>query len=417
MTTFQLAALVITLAAALAYVNARVLKLPSTVGLMAIALLGSIVLLGLDATHIVDLSTRVTALVSQLDFGNTLLHGMLGLLLFAGALHIDVAELGVEKFAVGLLALGGTAISAAIVGVASYGMLHVLGHDVRLIDALLFGALIAPTDPIAVLGMLKSAGAPRRLEARIAGESLFNDGVGVVIFTVLLELGEGQSTSLGGAVWLFVREAVGGAAFGLVCGYGMLRLLKTIDDYSVEVLLTLGLVVGGYAAAERLHVSAPIAAVVSGLVIGNQGRQLGMSDETRRHVDMFWNLIDEISNAVLFLLLGLQATQLTFGAASAVSTALVIPIALGARYLSVALTRALLRSESLASPLAVRILTWGGLRGGISVALALSLPSGGARDAILSFTYAVVAFSILVQGLSLGPLLRRWSSPAAPLQS
>lgn len=405
MTTFQLAALVVTLAATLAYLNARLLKLPSSVGLMAIALLGSIVLLGLDATHIVDLSTRVTALVSQLDFGNTLLHGMLGLLLFAGALHIDVAELGLEKFAVGLLALGGTAISAAIVGVASFGMLHVLGLDVRLIDALLFGALIAPTDPIAVLGMLKSAGAPRRLEARIAGESLFNDGVGVVIFTVLLEIQDGQSTSLGGAVWLFAREALGGAAFGLACGYAMLRLLKTIDDYSVEVLLTLALVLGGYVAAEQLGLSAPIGAVVAGLVIGNRGRS-AMSNTSRAHVDLFWKLVDEVLNAILFLMIGLaiMIVPVSFGVAGA--AALAIPLVLAARWISVASTLSVVPRIRHAIPHSINILTWGGLRGGLSIAMALAVPPGKAHDTILVMTYAVVAFSILVQGLSFGTLLR-----------
>ncbi|MEO6775112.1 MAG: sodium:proton antiporter [Kofleriaceae bacterium] len=405
MTTFQLAALVITLAAALAYFNARVLKLPSSVGLMAIALVGSIVLLALDATHVVDLSVRVTSLVSQLDFGNTLLHGMLGLLLFAGALHIDVTELGMEKFAVGLLALGGTALSAAIVGLAAFAMLHAVGHDLRLIDALLFGALIAPTDPIAVLGMLKSAGAPRRLEARIAGESLFNDGVGVVIFTVLLELADGASTSLGGAGWLFVREALGGAAFGLACGYGMLRLLRTIDDYSVEVLLTLALVLGGYVAAEQLGLSAPIGAVVAGLVIGNKGRS-AMSEASRSHVDLFWKLIDEVLNAILFLMIGLAIMIVPVSFSVAGAAALAIPLVLAARWISVASTLSLVPRIRKAIPHSITILTWGGLRGGLSIAMALALQPGKAHDTILVMTYAVVAFSILVQGLSFGALLR-----------
>jgi CPA1 family monovalent cation:H+ antiporter len=405
MTTFQLAALVITLAGALAYVNARVLKLPSSVGLMAIALLGSIVLLGLDATHVVDLSTRVAALVSQLDFGNTLLHGMLGLLLFAGALHIDITELGMEKLSVGLLALGGTAISAAIVGLGSFAMLRALGHDLRLIDALLFGALIAPTDPIAVLGMLKSAGAPPRLEVRIAGESLFNDGVGVVIFTVLLEIGDGASTSLGGAAWLFVREALGGAAFGLACGYAVLRLLRTIDDYSVEVLLTLALVLGGYVAAEQLGVSAPIGAVVAGLVIGNKGRS-AMSAPSRSQVDLFWKLIDEVLNAILFLMIGLAIMIVPVSMSVASAAALAIPLVLAARWISVASTLSLVPRVRKAIPHSIVVLTWGGLRGGLSIAMALALPPGNARDTILVMTYVVVAFSILVQGLSFGALLR-----------
>lgn len=405
MTSFQLVAVVLTLTSGLAYVNARLLRLPSSVGLMATALVGSIALLVLDAVGAVDLSPRVRELVTQLDFGNTLLHGMLGLLLFAGALHIDIADLGTEKAAVGLLALGGTLASTAVVGVAIYGVLAVLGHEIRWIDALLFGALIAPTDPIAVLGMLKSAGAPRRLEVRIAGESLFNDGVGVVIFTVMLAIESGQGATWSDAALLFVREALGGAAFGWITGYAALRLLRSIDDYSVEVLITLALVLGGYAAAELLHVSAPIGAVVAGLVIGNKGR-LAMSDKTKVHVDLFWKLIDEILNAVLFLMIGLTIMLIPVSWEVAGAAALAVPVVLGGRWLAVGASMLALPAIRTSIPHSVKILTWGGLRGGLSIAMALAVPPMPARDLILVMTYAVVAFSILIQGLSFGPLLR-----------
>lgn len=406
MTNFQLAAVVLVLTSAFAYVNTRVFKLPSSVGLMATALAASIVLLGLEAIGVVDISDRVHALVTQLDFGNTLLHGLLGLLLFAGALHIDVSDLGEEKVAIGVLAVGGTMVSTAVVGVATYYMLGALGHDVRWIDALLFGALIAPTDPIAVLGMLKSAKAPKRLEVRIAGESLFNDGVGVVIFTILLGVEAGHGATWSSVGILFVREALGGAAFGWITGHAALRFLRTIDDYSVEVLITLALVVGGYAAAEALHVSAPIGAVVAGLVIGNKGPR-AMSDHSRMHVDLFWKLIDEILNAVLFLMIGLALVLVPISRSVAGAAALAIVVVLLARLSAVGAAMLALPRLRRVVPHSVAILTWGGLRGGLSIAMALALPVMASRDLILVMTYTVVAFSILIQGLSFAPLLRR----------
>ena len=407
MTSFQLAAVVLSLAAVLGYINARFLRLPATVGLMAVAMVGSLVLIGLDALGVLLLSPRVEILVTELQFGDTLLHGMLGLMLIAGALHVNLAELGAQKLAVALLAIGGTLISTGLVGLATYASLGMLGLDVPLVYALLFGSLISPTDPIAVLGMLKLAGAPKELEIRIAGESLFNDGVGVVVFGVLLAIAAGGETTAANVATLFAREAGGGAVFGLVTGYLAFRLLRSIDDYSVEVLITLALVIGGYATAEAIHVSAPIAAVVAGLVIGNQGRQHAMSDVTREHVDLFWKLIDDILNAVLFLMIGMAVMLLTVSSAIATAAAIAIPVVLAARLISVAIPMTLLRKLRGASPHSITILTWGGLRGGLSIAMALALPDSSARDVILFMTYAVVAWSILVQGLTFGPLLRR----------
>jgi CPA1 family monovalent cation:H+ antiporter len=306
------------------------------------------------------------------------------------------------------LALLGTVLSTFLIGTASWLVLEWCGTPLPFVQALLFGALISPTDPIAVLGIMRSAKVSNDLAVQISGESLFNDGIGVVLFVVISAAADGSQPSLAGMAALFIREAVGGALFGLAVGYAAYRVLRSIDDYSVEVLITLAGVVGGYGAAESLHVSAPIAAVMSGLVVGNQGRRFGMSDETRKHVDLFWKLIDEMLNAVLFLLLGLQATRLDVNRHLAMAMALAIPVALVARLVCVGTLAPLLGYRE---PHALKILTWGGLRGGISVALALSLPDGAARGTILALTYAVVAFSILVQGLTLGGMLRRISGP------
>jgi len=406
MTGLHVAAIVICLAAAIGYLNAKLLRLPSAIGLMAIGLVGSFVILGLDATGLVD-STALGAFVARIDFAHVLMHGLLGFLLFAGALHVDLADLATHKWSILALALLGTLLSTFLIGAGTWLLLEWCGIALPFVQALLFGALISPTDPIAVLGIMRSAKVSDDLAVQISGESLFNDGIGVVLFVVIAAAADGSHPSLTGMAVLFLREAVGGALFGLAIGYAAYRVLRSIDDYSVEVLITLAVVVGGYAAAERLHVSAPIAAVVSGLVVGNQGRRLGMSDQTRHHVDLFWKLVDEMLNAVLFLLLGLQATRLQLNRQLAVAMALAIPLALVARLLSVGMMVPLLGYRE---PHAVKILTWGGLRGGISVALALSLSDGAARGTILALTYSVVAFSILVQGLTLGGMLKRLRS-------
>jgi CPA1 family monovalent cation:H+ antiporter len=376
---------------------------------MATALLGSLFILALDAAGVTEVAPRVTELLDQVNLSYALLHGMLGILLFAGALHVNLGDLREFRLPIIVLALVGTVLSTAFVGFGSYLVLSTLGLDVALVHCFLFGALISPTDPIAVLGILKAAKAPRSLEITITGESLFNDGVGVVVFLAILGVATGGEVSAGSIARLFIQEAIGGAVFGIVIGYLGFRLLRSIDQYSVEILITLAMVLGGYVAAEHLHVSAPIAAVAAGLLIGNQGRALAMSDTTRDHLDTFWELIDEILNAVLFLLIGLEVVHLQLTAELLVASAIMIPLVLLARWLSVAGPLAALPAFRAKARGAVALLTWGGLRGGISVALALSIPNGPARNVILVITYCIVVFSILIQGTTLGRLVRRFA--------
>ena len=410
MTGFQILALLLTIAAVFSYLNYRWIRLPATIGLMAMSLFASILLIGANRLGWLLAPDVATRILTRIDFDDTFLHGMLGALLFAGALHVDLGELREQRLPVIVLAVGGTLLSTFIVGGIAYLVLPLLGPSLPFIYCLLFGALISPTDPIAVLGILKRAGVPKDLEIQIVGESLFNDGVGVVIFlTVLGMISSGNHVSVGHTLMLFGREAIGGAVFGLATGYVAFRLLRSIDNYQTELLITLALVLGGYALAEKLHVSAPIAAVVSGLLIGNHGRSLGMSDVTRDHLDKFWALIDETLNALLFILVGFELIRLPLTQTAIVAGALMIPAVLLARLVSVGGTVVALKRVARFTPGASWLLTWGGLRGGISVALALSISASAERDMIVAMTYAVVVFSILVQGLSLGSLARRLS--------
>ena len=404
----DIAAACLVVTALLAYLNHRFVRLPTTIGVMAIALVLSLVIVGLDIIGVSHaLRTYEESLLRSIDFSDVLMQGMLSLLLFAGALHVDLSELKALRWPVASLALIGTPVSTVIVGYGIWTTLPWVGLELPLMYCLVFGALISPTDPIAVMGILKSAGAPKDLELVIAGESLFNDGVGVVIFALLLGmLVSGDTPSTGSALALLAREAGGGIAFGLVLGYVTYRMLKSVDEYQVEVLLTLAAVTGGYALARYLHISGPLAMVVTGLIIGNQGRALAMSDTTRRYLDMFWELIDEILNAVLFVLIGMEVLLINFSVPVLVAGAVAIVVTLLSRFLSVGLPVAALGDHFGLPNGSWRVLTWGGLRGGISVALALSLPLGPHRDTVLALTYCVVVFSILVQGLSIGHVVR-----------
>ena len=414
MRTFDLIAILIVMAAVFSFINLKVLKLPAEIGLMVLTLLFSVAVF-VAGCLFPDIEAMVAARLAQFDFNEALLHGMLGFLLFAGALHVDLEDLARYRWTIAILATVGVLFSTVIVGGLTWGMLALIGLPMRFLDCLLVGALISPTDPIAVLGLLKRVGVPKSLEVQIAGESLFNDGVGVVVFTGLLGVASGlHRPDLGHVALLFVQEAVGGALFGLVVGLLVFLMLRSVDEYKVEVLLSLALVAGGYALADALHLSGPIAMVVAGLMIGNHGRNFAMSATTIERLDQFWELVDEIFNAVLFVLIGLEVLALTFTAKNLVAGLLAIPIVLAARLISVGLPIRVLRRRVWFEPFTVRILTWGGLRGGISVALALSVPKESpavavpGRDVVLAITYVVVVFSIIVQGLTIGPLTRRW---------
>lgn len=409
MTVLQIAALILSLAAIFSYLNHRYIRLPNTIGLMLIALLLSLALLALGKLGMVFPAAWASHVLREVDFNLTVLHGMLSFLLFAGALHVNLDDLSEQKWVIGILASIGVLSSTLIIGGLTWWLMGVLGLDIAPIYCLLFGALISPTDPIAVLGILKIAKVPKSLETKIAGESLFNDGVAVVIFIALLEFAMHGELSAEEVTELFVVEAIGGMLFGLLIGWMAYRMLTKVDNYQVEILITLALVMGGYALAGIIHVSGPIAIVVAGLLIGNHGRVLAMSAKTREHLDTFWELVDEILNAVLFVLIGLEVLALTFNEVYLRASLVLIPVVLLARFISVGVPMSLMRRFRRFTPHAIKILTWGGLRGGISVALALSLPLGPEREVILSITYIVVVFSILVQGMTIGLLARHAS--------
>lgn len=415
MDLFQVTALLITLAAAFNYLNYRYFKVPMTIGIMAMALVLSLVVLAIGqfAPGVHGMAAKI---LESVDFDEALMDGMLGLLLFAGALHVDLGDLTAQKGKIALLATVGVVVSTLLVGGAMFYLLPLFGLQVAFVHCLLFGALISPTDPIAVLGILKTIGAPKNLETTIAGESLFNDGVGVVVFLALLGVaglgGHPADVSISGVMLLFVQEAFGGATFGLLAGYLAYLLLRSVDDYQVEILISLALVLGGYALALALHLSGPIAMVVAGLLIGNRGRALAMSETTRKNLDMFWELVDEILNAVLFVLIGLELLILPLESRYVIPGLIAIPVTLLARFIAVSLPIAAMGQRE-HSPHAIKILTWGGLRGGISVALALWFTEllgpdeAETRGALLMATYIIVSFSIIVQGLTIGRLLGR----------
>lgn len=400
------AALLITLAALFSYLNHRFVRLPNTIGIMMIALLLSLLMLVFGKLGWQELGHQAHQVLRSVDFHKTLMHGMLSFLLFAGALHVNLNDLKQQRGFIAVMATLGVLASTFIVGSLTWVVLHALDIKLSYLYCLLFGALISPTDPIAVLGILKTARVPKSLEIKIAGESLFNDGVGVVVFLVLLGLATGDhEANAGSIVFLFLQEAIGGTLFGLALGAGVYFLLKDVDNYQLEILMTLALVMGGYAFATWLHISGPIAIVVAGLFIGNHGRLFAMSDKTREHLDNFWELVDEILNAVLFVLLGLEVLILSIRTEYMLAALAIIPLVLFARYTSVGVPVLLMNRYRRFTPGVVQVMTWGGLRGGISVALALSIPIGAEREVMLAITYAVVIFSIVVQGLTISRVI------------
>ena len=407
MTFLQITSALIVLAGAFAAINSIYLRLPSAIGILIVSLSSSLCLLAVDVIWPgLELSATMHGAVEVFDFSDALLEGMLGLLLFAGALHVNLADLKANWRVVLLMATMGVALSTVVAGV---GFSWITGAPLMI--ALVFGALISPTDPVAVLGVLRVANLKKSLETKIAGESLFNDGVGYVVFLVLVGIAFPASDAHGmnftDAVQLFVQEAFGGAVLGLALGWGTYKVMTKIDDYSVEVLLTLALAFGGYQLAIWLHVSAPIMAVCAGLLIGDSITSHAMTQKTRDYVDAFWKLIDEILNAVLFLMIGLEVFAIAFSMDAVVAGVLSIGLSLLARLVAVFVPITLLRPFRGFSKGIVPIMTWGGLKGGISVALALSLPDSEWKPLILTVTYIVVLFSIIVQGLTVAQLARQ----------
>ena len=407
MTLLQIASLLVVLAAAFGAVNHIVFKLPTAIGILVVSLIASLLLVVVDAlAQDVNLTAAIRREVLELDFSEALLEGMLGLLLFAGALHVKLRELREQWKIVLLMATFGVGLSLAVIGFGFH-----LATGIPLIVALVFGAIISPTDPVAVLGVLKEAGLRRSLEVKIAGESLFNDGVAYVAFLILVGLAFGGTEShvagFEDAALLFVQEAIGGAVLGLLAGWSVWAVLRRVDDPVLEVLITLALALGGYQLAVALHVSAPIAAVCAGLLIGHESRA-GITEAGRDYVDTFWKLIDEILNAVLFLMIGAEVFAVAFSVDYLVAGLVSIGLSLLGRLAAVAIPVAILRPFRGFPRGVVPIMTWGGIKGGISVALALSLPETEYKPLILTATYVVVIFSILVQGLTVTRVSERY---------
>jgi CPA1 family monovalent cation:H+ antiporter len=415
---FELATLLLALSAAFGWLNVRWLALPHTIGLLVMGLGSSLILLLIQQiVPGVDITTSLQSAIGQIDFYGTIMNGLLAFLLFAGALHVDFDALRNEKWPIAFMATAGVVVSTVVVAACLWWAAGLIGIQIPFAWALVFGALISPTDPVAVLSLLKTIDVRESLKAKIAGESLFNDGVAVVAFSLLVAAavataGENEHPlSLWHIAELFFHEGVGGALFGLVMGWLAFRAMAAIDDHVVEVLISIAVCALTYALSLRLHVSGPIAVVVAGLLIGNQGVEFAMSEKVREYMFAFWEIVDEVLNSVLFLLIGLEVLVLTFDAAHIGLMAIAIPVVLVGRLVSVSsplLLRPMRKSFGVG---AIPVLTWGGLRGGVSVALALSLPDSDYKPLLLAATYAVVIFSIVVQGLTVKKLIARVMGP------
>ncbi|MEO8794959.1 MAG: sodium:proton antiporter [Daejeonella sp.] len=402
MNLFHLISILIVLSAAFSYINFRVLKLPNTIGLMLGSLIFSFLIL-VTGRYFPLFKNLIEVELININFSDLLLEGMLSFMLFAGAIHIKYKDLNSEKLIILLFSTISVLLSTFMIGYASFYLLNYFGYEVQLIHALLFGALISPTDPIAVISILKSAGVPKSLETIIAGESLFNDGVAVVVFTTILELSKsGAALDVQNVATLFGQEAIGGLILGIGLGYLGFKLIASIDNYQVEVLITLAIVMGGYTLAHYIHVSGPLAMVAAGLITGNHSKNLGMSDVTTEYIDKFWELLDEILNAILFVLIGLELLVIEKDEKIIYASLILILVGLCARYISIYVPSLAIRFKEKITRRTLLILTWGGLRGGISIALALSISAEFNRDIWVTITYIIVCFSILVQGLTIG---------------
>ena len=423
-TPLDIPAILLILATIFGAINYKFVKLPHTIGLMIVALVASLSLIALDLTFpSLGMSILVNEFLGNIDFNVTLMQGMLSFLLFAGALHVDLDQLLENKWTILTFASIGVLVSSFVIGGGFWLISGAVGLSLPFLVCLLLGVMVSPTDPVAVLGVLKTMQVPSPLKAKIAGESLFNDGVAVVLFSVLVSLvfgnggEEGLETSfqLTSVIWLLTKEALGGLFLGLISGFIAFWLLRQIDDYVLEVLITLALVTGAYSIALHLHLSGPIAMVIAGLLIGNQGASLAMSETTRMHVETFWELVDEILNSVLFLLIGLKIVFLLQHSSYEIAYPLLIGLfiaitllSLFARFLAIALPVQIKSLNSEVNPGTVPILTWAGIRGGVSVALALSLPSSSESELLLFVTYLVVLFSVAIQGLTIENVIKRY---------
>ncbi len=415
MEIYNIITLIIVLAAIFGYINFRFIKLPGTIGIMLISLLASLVVIGLSMIN-PQFFTETTKVISTIDFHTALMKVMLSFLLFAGAFHINAKKLKSERTSIITFATIGVIISTFVVGSLIYGAIHLFGLSINYLYCLLFGALISPTDPIAAIGILKKAKIPVTLEMKISGESLFNDGVGVVVFATLIEIAQVglANTSVWGIAWLFIKEAGGGLIFGYILGQLGYLALRSIDNYIVETMVTLAIVMGGYFLADLLHISGPLAMVMAGIITGNKSMEQGVSDTTRDYIGKFWEMIDEVMNAILFLLIGFEMLIVPFNMTLLWLGCIAIIIVLLARFLAVSIPIMFLKYKK--NPFernAIPILTWGGLRGGISVALALSVPKYMYGEVFVSITYIVVLFSIVVQGLTIGKFARRLAAKDA----
>lgn len=409
MDLFAIITILVVLSAAFAYVNERFVKLPYTIGAMVMAIIMSLVLTVVGIAY-PSLTNPLKDIISEVDFSKVLMEIMLSFLLFAGALHTNFDQLRVQRGPILAFATFGVLVSTYLIGTAMYYVLPMLGLDIAYIYCLLFGSLISPTDPIAVLGILKKVGVPKKLETKIVGESLFNDGIGVVVFLTIFTIAEAglANVTAGDIGLLLLEEVVGGIVLGLGLGWVAFRLMKSIDDYSVEVLITLAIVMGGYLLAQTLHFSGPLAVVVAGLIVGHDTvRGTSMSANTEMYVDKFWETSDALLNGILFVLIGLEILILPYDSSYIVAGLLAIPIILIARYLALSIPIFFYQKKLEFVPNTGAIMTWGGLRGGISIALALSLTSSMDKDPLLVITYIVVVFSIIVQGLSIGPVANK----------
>mgnify|MGYP000155810604 CR=1 FL=1 len=408
MDIYYLFAVLMVLVASFAYINHRYIKLPTAIGLMLIALIFSI---GLIVVGYLDLgiTEQIRNWLGQFHFSELLLDAMLSFMLFAGAIHIRFEDLKQERLTIILFSTVSVVLNTVLVGSVFFYLFPLFGFDIPYIHCLLFGSLVSPTDPIAVLSILKQAGVSKSLETKIAGESLFNDGVAVVVFLSLLHVAQSSSGEfhVDEFLILFVKEAFGGLLLGLAFGWVGYKLISSIDNYQVEVMITLAVVMGGYTLAHSLHISGPLAMVIAGLITGNHGKTLGMSDVTADYVDKFWEIIDEILNAVLFVLIGLELILIEVSTTSLVIGVIAILVGLLGRYITLFIPSLLIRFREKIEHKTLVLLTWGGLRGGISVALALSLTPDLNKDLFVTITYVVVCFSILVQGLTVGSLAKK----------